>query len=356
MKELIDKKEETVVYKHFNGGLWVMIPGYPGYFANKEGDILGKRGNKLKKRINKYGYETVSMWKQGKNLTKLVHRLVASCFIYNKDVTKNQIDHINGVKHDNRVENLEWVTNRENQKRAIELGLVKHRKGESHHQSKLSEEDVRNIFLSFKTHTELSKKYNISISNIRDIRYGKIWKETTKNLDNSQQLLYLENGVRTLTIEEIRKIYISEGFYKDIAKLYNTSARVVKGIKNDLLCQYITKDLTPVKRGLEPSEVKYIFTAEKTYEELSKEFGVSRGYIENIKNGHMYRSITKNLKRGVKYKIKRLTKQQVIYIYTCSKTIKELHQELNISKSTLYAVRSQQNYKQVTENLQKGEW
>lgn len=356
MKKQPVDKGELIIYKHINGDLWVTIPGYYGYFANRKGDILGKRGKKLKKSINRYGYETVSMCKQGKNLTKSVHRLVASCFIYNKDATKNQIDHINGVKHDNRAENLEWVTNSENQKRAIELGLVKHRKGESHHQSKLSEEDVKNIFLSFETHTELSKKYNISISNISSIRYGETWKETTKNLDNSQQLLYLENGVRTLTIEEIRAIYISEGFYKDIAKLYNTSAGVVRGIKNDLLCQYITKDLTPVKRGLEPSEVEYIFTAEKTYEELSKEFGVSRGYIENIKNGHMYRSITKNLKRGVKYKRKKLTKQQVIYIYTCSKTIEELHQELNISKSTLYAVRSQQNYKRVTENLQKGKW
>ena len=351
--------KERQIYRYINKELWCTIPGYKGYYANQKGDILGKRGRKLTKRINKYGYETVSVIRTGqkKNVIATVHRLVASAFIYNPSPLKNnQIDHINGKKNDNRVENLEWVSNKENQRRVVKLGLVNHSRGANHHTSKLTEGEVEKIFLSYKTHSELAKEHNVSVSNISSIRFGKTWTEVTKNLDNSNQLLYLSDGIRTLTIKEIKNIYVEHGYYKDIAKRYNTSSEIVRKIKNDELCSIITKDLTPFKRGLNKQEVQYIYTANKTYEELSKEFGKDRGYIEDIKNGNMYRDITKELSRGVKYKNKRVTKEQVVYIYTCSKTVKQLKKELNIKETTIYAIRSQQNHYKTTKNLVKGDW
>lgn len=293
----------------------------------------------------------------GKSSTKTVHRLIAQCFIYNNDNNKNQIDHINRIKHDNRVENLEWVDNSENQKRAVSLGLVNHSKGEKHHFAILKESEVKEIFLSYKTHSELSRIYNISISNIADIRFGKIWKKTTKHLDNSKQIQYLKDGVKTLSIEQIRKIYTEKGLYKDIAKKYNTSRGIVSKIKNDELCTSITNDLISVKSGLMFDEIKYIYTTnDNTIQELAEEFGVSRGYIENIKNGYMYREYTKNLQKGECYKVNRLTKEQVVYIYTCSKTTKQLSKELGIKERTIQAVRSQQNHYKTTRNLTRGDW
>ena len=73
----------------------------------------------LKPEVLKKGYLRVSIWENGIRYRKLVHRLVAEAFIPNPDA-KTQIDHINNITNDNRVENLRWVTPKENIKHSIE--------------------------------------------------------------------------------------------------------------------------------------------------------------------------------------------------------------------------------------------
>ena len=72
----------------------------------------------LKQNLKRNGYLTVDLSKDGVVKTISVHRLVALTFIPNDDITKNQIDHKNCNKKDNRVSNLEWVSDRENKNRA----------------------------------------------------------------------------------------------------------------------------------------------------------------------------------------------------------------------------------------------
>ena len=67
----------------------------------------------------KKGYLRVSIWENGIRNRKLVHRLVAEAFIPNPD-NKTQVDHINNNTSDNRVENLRWVTPKENVQHSIE--------------------------------------------------------------------------------------------------------------------------------------------------------------------------------------------------------------------------------------------
>lgn len=95
------------------------IKDYPNYYVTDCGDVYSrnfhreKRIKKLKQRVDKYGYFVVQLSKNGKEIHKSVHRLVADAFIPNPE-NKPQVNHIDGDKQNNKVSNLEWVTNAEN--------------------------------------------------------------------------------------------------------------------------------------------------------------------------------------------------------------------------------------------------
>jgi hypothetical protein len=76
----------------------------------------------LKSFKDRHGYSLVNLWVNGKSKLCKIHRLVAETFIPNPD-KKPCVNHKNGIKSDNRVENLEWVTPKENNAHAIKIGL-----------------------------------------------------------------------------------------------------------------------------------------------------------------------------------------------------------------------------------------
>nr|DAU88802.1 MAG TPA: homing endonuclease [Caudoviricetes sp.] len=115
------------------------------YLKNKP--IIFRKGVDIKPIPNKYGYLTVCLKKHSKGKTIPVHKLVATAFI-EKTISKTCIDHINGDRTDNRVENLRWVTIKENQNNPITKRRLSECKiGTKHHfyGKKLSKEHSKKI-------------------------------------------------------------------------------------------------------------------------------------------------------------------------------------------------------------------
>ncbi len=110
----------------------------------------------------------------------LVHRIVAEKYLPNPE-NKRTVNHINGIKSDNRVSNLEWNTNKENIKHAFETGL-----SDSKHLRKLTMDEVREIrskYIPYKyTQCMLGKEYGICNQGISQIINNKRYKETVEVL------------------------------------------------------------------------------------------------------------------------------------------------------------------------------
>lgn len=116
--------------------IWKDIEGYEGLYQisnlgrikSLERIVITKRHKiPVKETIRKqntdtYGYNRVFLRNKNKNKNFQVHRLVAIHFIDNSE-NKPQVNHIDGVKTNNRVDNLEWVTNKENQYHSIKIGI-----------------------------------------------------------------------------------------------------------------------------------------------------------------------------------------------------------------------------------------
>lgn len=155
------------------------------YSACKNGKIWGHRQKKfLKPWLIGHGYEAVSLYrKPRKNEKFLVHRLIAQTFIPNPNNLR-EVNHKNSNRLDNRPQNLEWVTSKENKQHAIRLGLYKNlgknpARGSKQGLSKLSEKQVIEIRTLRKkgiSGKKIAKDFGVSDTSIYLIANRITWK------------------------------------------------------------------------------------------------------------------------------------------------------------------------------------
>lgn len=132
--------------------IWKSIRGFEGIYEisnrgrvrslqrsiiNRNGIVITAKEKIKKTSINKNGYACVTLCKDGKSKQYTLHRILAEAFIPNPD-NKTEIDHINTIRSDFRLENLHWVTHSENMRNPISQSKIK---------AKLGTQDIKNKVL-----------------------------------------------------------------------------------------------------------------------------------------------------------------------------------------------------------------
>lgn len=152
---------------------WRPVRGFEGiYEVSDEGQVrrvapgpFTSPGRILKPRPSQKGYFRVALHYRGVKRETGVHRLVAEVFLPEPESgQRNQVNHIDGNKANNRAANLEWATGSENIRHGHRLGLFNMPTGEAHGRAKLTAKAVREIRQSSATGVALAANYGVSSS------------------------------------------------------------------------------------------------------------------------------------------------------------------------------------------------
>lgn len=147
------------------------------YFVDKEGRVYGKSGEEKAQFVDDCGYKRVALWKNNKYKFHLVHRLVAKALIPNTE-NKPCVNHKDGNKQNNHVNNLEWVTYSENTIHALEMGLKVPEQGEDVHNASITNETaykVCQMMVDGYRNIEIIDILGVSMNVVKSIRGRKTW-------------------------------------------------------------------------------------------------------------------------------------------------------------------------------------
>lgn len=180
-----ENEKKFLDIKNLPGEIWREVVGYEKFYqVSNFGRVKSFHQGKVRmmrpiKMSDGYCRVCFAVSKNKKSFP--IHRLVASAFIPNP---KNLpfINHKDGNKSNNFVENLEWVTEKENSQHAWKNGLCKKRYGAENPNAKFTEEQIKFIRENHKSHDEnfgavpLAKKFGVCADTISKIAYGKTYK------------------------------------------------------------------------------------------------------------------------------------------------------------------------------------
>ena len=270
---------------------WKTIPGYSRYEISNLGNVR----KKLKPCLNREGYETIGLISDDGNKKDLrVHRIVANLFIEKKDSSKNLVNHIDGIKNNNIVSNLEWCTAKENTRHAIENGMFNTK---FHNFTSEEKQEMYDMLKRGERIKDVSIKFNnITTSAIHNILANDFGIKNLKSLINQSRYHH--------TLEErilLKKTILSSGLNNlELSKTIGLSEQLISRIKrgidwNDLVIdEILIKNYSPTS-GKSNNELIYIkndiLSSHLKVEELAKKHNLSEKTIRNIKNGKTWKLV-----------------------------------------------------------------
>lgn len=166
--------------------IWKEVKDYEGmYEVSNLGNVRNfKTKHVLKSSLSKKGYPKVNLWKNKGYKTRPIHRLVAIAFIKN-NLYKPQVNHIDGNKTNNRLDNLEWCTQEENMRHAVDMGLKVGMSGEDNGRCKITEKLAKKIIEDIKNghrNIDIKNKYNVTKDIVSNIKSKKAWKHLSEEI------------------------------------------------------------------------------------------------------------------------------------------------------------------------------
>lgn len=209
------------------------------YSIDVEGNAYNKNGKKLVPIKTRKGYTTVKIVYLDKKVkTKLLHRLVAETYLPNPE-NKQQVNHINGIKSDNRLVNLEWCTQEENLAHAkYVLGVIG---GEASPRSTITAETVHAICKMLTENyrnIDIAKLLNVKVNIIRDIRTKKSWELITAQYEFSRRKENISNETFIWVCECLEKGCST----KEIMEKSKLSKDCISRIRTRKLRAHLSKD------------------------------------------------------------------------------------------------------------------
>jgi hypothetical protein len=146
-------------------------------YKNGKKDMMKTKERIMKMTLTFDGYHQLCVRIEGKVVCVRTHRFVAETFIPNLE-NKPEVNHKDGIKTHNFVDNLEWVTAKENVRHAFDTGLNNIQKGENARNVKLTDEKVLEIKIKLKdgaSQKELANEYGVGQATISNINTGYTW-------------------------------------------------------------------------------------------------------------------------------------------------------------------------------------